>query len=332
VAPPDFAPAAFASASPRAIDEASPFFIVMNAGSGKKQGDETQALIERILGAAGRPFVFRLVDNARDLADVAKHAVADAKKAGGIVVGAGGDGTLCAVAQAVYGSGCPFAVLPRGTFNYFSRDHGIPAEPAQAIALLLHARAFPVQVGFVNAQMFLVNASLGLYPTLLEDREAYKQQFGRSRLIALWSAIATLLKPHTHLRLHIDHDGDRHDIRTSTLFVGNNRLQLEQVGIDEAPMLQQNQLVALAPHAVGRFRQLLLSLRGAFGALGDADDVTSLAFEQITVYPPSRRSRAIKVATDGEVQRLRTPLVFRVGEQPLYLLKPEPAVAEAHRA
>jgi diacylglycerol kinase family enzyme len=318
-----------ASASPRAVDKASPFFIVMNAGSGKKQGDETQALIKNMLGAAGRPFALRLVENARDLAEVAKRAVDDARKAGGVMVGAGGDGTLCAVAQAVYGSGCPFAVLPRGTFNYFSRDHGIPAEPAEAIALLLNARAFPVQVGFVNERMFLVNASLGLYPKLLEDREAYKQQFGRSRLVALWSALVTLLRPHRHLRLHIDHDGEQHDIRTSTLFVGNNRLQLEQIGMKEAPSLQQGKLVAIAPHAVGRLRQLALSLQGAAGALGDADDVNSLAFRQITVRSPSRR---VKLATDGEVHRLKTPLVFRVGDEPLYLLKYEPDIAEEHRA
>lgn len=316
-------------ASPRTVDPNAPFFIVMNAGSGKKQGDETKALIEEKLGAGNRRFEFRLVENADDLVDVAQRAVADAKKAGGIVVGAGGDGTLCAVAQAVYGSGCPFAVLPRGTFNYFSRDHGIPAEPAEAITLMLQARAFPVQVGFVNEQMFLVNASLGLYPKLLEDREDYKQQFGRSRLVALWSALVTLLRPHRHLRLHIDHDGEQHDVRTSTLFVGNNRLQLEQIGMKEAPLLQQGKLVAIAPRAVGRFRQLVLSLQGAAGALGDADDINSLAFRQITVRSPSRR---VKLATDGEVHRLKTPLVFRVGDEPLYLLKYEPDIAEEHRA
>ena len=130
-----------ADATPRTIDKNAPFFIVMNAGSGKKQGDETKALIEEALGAAKRWFEFRLVENADDLVGVAQRAVADAKTAGGIVVGAGGDGTLCAVAQAVYGSGCAFAVLPRGTFNYFSRDHGIPAEPAEAIALMLRARS-----------------------------------------------------------------------------------------------------------------------------------------------------------------------------------------------
>ena len=317
------------SASPRTLDRNAPFFIVMNAGSGKKQGDETRALIEEKLGTAGRRFEFRLVENVRDLVDVAQRAVADAKAVDGIVVGAGGDGTLCAVAQAVHGSGCAFAVLPRGTFNYFSRDHGVPAEPAEAVALMLRARAFPVQVGFVNEQMFLVNASLGLYPTLLEDREAYKQRFGRNRLVALWSALVTLLRPHRHLRLHIDHEGEQHEVRTSTLFVGNNRLQLEQIGMKEAASLQQGKLVAIAPRAVGRLRQLVLSLHGAAGALGDADDVNRLAFRQITVRSPSRR---VKIATDGEVHRLKTPLVFRVGDEPLYLLKYEPDVAEEHRA
>ena len=99
--------------------------------------------------------------------------------------------------------------------------------------------------------------------------------------------------------------------------------------MQEAPSLQQGRLVAIAPRAMGRLRQLVLSLHGAGGALGEADDVDSLVFRQITVRSPSRR---IKIAADGEVHRLKTPLVFRVGDEPLYLLKDEPAIAEAHRA
>ena len=38
---------------------------------------------------------------------------------------------------------------------------------------------WPVQVAAVNERIFLVNASVGLYPGLLEDREAYKARFGR---------------------------------------------------------------------------------------------------------------------------------------------------------
>ncbi|CAH2812489.1 MAG: hypothetical protein CBARDMAM_7095 [uncultured Caballeronia sp.] len=44
-----------------------------------------------------------------------------------------------AVAQAVLGSGCAFAVS-RGTFNYFSRDHGIPADLAEFIPVFCLTR------------------------------------------------------------------------------------------------------------------------------------------------------------------------------------------------
>ncbi|MGX7001580.1 diacylglycerol/lipid kinase family protein [Caballeronia sp. KNU42] len=317
---------------PRVIAADAAFIIVMNAGSGRKQSDETHAALKETLGAAGRQFDVRLVEQPSQLADITHQAVRDAKAQNAVVVGAGGDGTLCAVAQAVLGSGCAFGVLPRGTFNYFSRDHGIPADPAKSIALLLNARAFPVQVGFVNERMFLVNASLGLYPKLLEDREIYKRQFGRSRLIALWSAAVTLLRAHRYLHLHIEHDGTMLEVRTSTLFVGNNRLQLEQIGMPQAPQLERGLLAAIAPRIIGRLAQLGLTLRGAAGRMSEADNVISFAFKRITVTHPSKRHRPVKVATDGEINWITMPLEFRVAAEPLFLLKPEADVANANRS
>lgn len=197
-----------------ALSPDAPFFVVMNAGSGRKQVDETCAVLERELGAAGRRFELSVVDDPRQLAATAQQAAERARADHGVLVGAGGDGTLCTVAEAALTAGVPFAVLPRGTFNYFSRDHGIPADLEASTKLLLDARAYPVQVGYVNDRMFLVNASLGLYPKLLEDRETYKQQFGRSRLVAMWSALFTLLRRHRHLRLHIRHEGQTREVRS----------------------------------------------------------------------------------------------------------------------
>ena len=326
------APSAFTDAG-QSLAADAPFFIVMNAGSGRQQADATRAVLERELGAAQRRFELRVVDDPRTLAGVAREAASAACAQDGVLVGAGGDGTLCAVAHAAHDAGCPFAVLPRGTFNYFSRDHGIPADPDASTKLLLNARAWPVQVGFVNGRMFLVNASLGLYPRLLEDREIYKRQFGRSRLVALWSALFTMLKPHRHLRLHIDHDGSTTEIRSSTLFVGNNRLQMEQIGMpDEARALEQGLLVAIAPRPVGRLMHLWLSLHGAAGRLSDSDHVVSFTFERIMVMHPSKKRRRVRIATDGEIAKLPMPLEFRVSDKPLFLLKPEPAVAQANRS
>lgn len=94
-----------------------------------------------------RRFELRVVDDPRRLDSTARETAAAAGAQEGVLVGAGGDGTLCTVAHAALDAGCPFAVLPRGTFNYFSRDHGIPADLEHSTRLLLDARAWPAQVG-----------------------------------------------------------------------------------------------------------------------------------------------------------------------------------------
>jgi diacylglycerol kinase family enzyme len=317
-----------APAIPGPVDAAAPLFIVLNVGSGADDAFKTREIIEGVLTDAGREHHLRVVADATRVHDVARQAVDEARARGGVVVAAGGDGTINAVAQAALGSGCPIGVLPQGTFNYFSRTHRIPADTADATRLLLTARAHPVQVGLVNDRVFLVNASLGMYPALLEDREAFKKKFGRHRLVALVAGFITVLRHHRQLRLLIEQRGWTRKMRTPTLFVGNNPLQLEQIGISEAPLLEQGQLAAVTLRPVGTLTMLWLAVRGAFGQLGEAESVTSFAFRRIVVRPATPyRARRVKVATDGEIAWLRAPIEFRVAPEALLLLKPDPEAA-----
>jgi len=308
---------------PSAGETLPPLLIVFNAGSGHGDKAAIRATIEAVLTAAGRTYEMIVVDDPRQLSAIARRTVDAARARGGVVVAAGGDGTISAVAQAALASGCPFGVLPQGTFNYFSRTHGIPSDTAAATRLLLTARAHPVQVGLVNDRVFLVNASLGLYPQLLEDREAWKRRFGRSRLVAFGAGLVTLLRVHRRLRLHFEHRGLAHDVRTPTLFVGNNRLQMEQIGTAQA--FEQGCLAAIMLRPVGTFGMLWLLLRGAMARLGEADNIVSFGFDSLTVRPSRfRLAPRMKVAIDGEVIWLDAPLTFRISPQPLVLLKPEP--------
>lgn len=303
----------------------SPLYIVLNPGSGRDDVQTTRAIISAVLSAAGRAHELLLIEHGASVPQVAARAVQMARTRGGAVVAAGGDGTISAVAQAVLPTGLPFGVLPQGTFNYFSRTHGIPVDTEQATRALLRAQLQPVQVGQVNDQVFLVNASLGLYPQLLQDREAYKRRYGRSRLVAAWAALITLFQAHRPLRLHIECEGAVRDVRTPTLFVANNALQLEQIGVAEADLLAQGQLVALMLKPVGTLAMLRLMLRGAFRLLGEADDVVRFGFERLRVQPAAPRQKArVKVALDGEIHWLRAPLAFGVSPQPLWLLAPAP--------
>ncbi|MEC4717785.1 diacylglycerol kinase family protein [Noviherbaspirillum sp. CPCC 100848] len=305
-----------------AVNAITGYHIILNARSGNRDVDGKCAVIRDVLGSAGSRYRLHIVKDARKLRETAIRVVNEARQDGGAVVIAGGDGSINTVAQAVLGSGCVFGVLPQGTFNYFGRTHGIPEDLAEAARALLRAEVRPVQVGLLNNRIFLVNASLGLYPKLLEDREFYKRQLGRSRLVALWSALVTLWRSHRILRVRMDGEDGGRDLVTQTVFVGNNALQLEQVGIPLASQLDNGRLAVVTLKPVGPMAMLGLMLRGAFGKLDAADSVVSFAARELTVKPKFVLSAWTKVATDGEIFWLRAPLRFKVASEPLLLLKP----------
>lgn len=296
-----------------------PLFIVLNTGSGRGDAQVLQDTIRRILDEAGRRYTLMPVDDPSRLTETAQSAVKRAQDEQGVVIAAGGDGTLNAVAGTVLGQGVPFGILPQGTFNYFGRRYGISQDTEVALRGFLQGHLQPVQVGHLNGRLFLVNASLGLYPTLLEDREAYKQRFGRSRLVALWSGIVTLLRAPRQLRLQLEYEGRARDLRSPTLVVGNNKLQLEHIGI-ESQELDRGRLVAMAARPVGTLALYGLLVRGLFSRLGDAEHVISFAFDRLTVHIRGR-SR-VKVAMDGEISWMNTPLEFKVASEKLPLVVP----------
>ena len=193
------------------------------------------------------------------------------------------------------------------------------------MALLLQSVPQPVQVGYANDQLFLVNASVGLYPEMFEDREAWKRRFGRHRLVAIMSSIGTILTKHRRLKLRIELDGQSRDVSTPTLFVGNNRLQLERVGLpQQADAVDHDRLAAVMAQETSTWSLLWLLLRGAMGTLGDMDTVQSFSFQRMRVEQRRhlRKKRQIKLAYDGEVRLVDHPIEFRVAALPLYLIKP----------
>lgn len=309
-----------------------PLFIVMNAASGRLDVAERRDAVLSVLRASGREHALLEAPEPAALAATAREALRRAIERDGAVVAAGGDGTINAVVQQVIGSGRPLGLLPQGTFNYFARAHGVPTDPADAAGALLRARPVPIRVGRVGDRVFLVNASVGLYPDLLEDREAWKRRFGRSRFVALLSGLATLARGVRPMRLALTVGGATRGVRTSTLFVGNNAIQLERLGLPVDASIGDGRLAAIVVPPYGALRLLGLALRGALGELGDAASLQRLDVERLVVRPSRLRPRLrMRVATDGEILRMPVPLRVEVHPQPLHLLVPAPQDAVERR-
>ena len=294
---------------------------------------------------AGHRLVWHVPDHGRHTPAVAEDAAKAARAEQGLLLAIGGDGTINAAAQACLRHGVPMGVVCQGTFNYFSRQHGIAADLGEAIEQFTQALAQglvrPVRPGVVNGQAFLVNASLGLYPRLLADREVATRHFGRHQLVAMVAGLLSLLRVQRgqmlRLRERDDHGHERQRMTmASTLFVGTNALQLQRVGLQDAQQTEQQAdgtlLVAtLAPrHA---WSMLVLMWQAARGRLARHEAVDSFSCTALTVEAAGwRLTQRVRVAFDGERTWMTLPLRFALAERPLWLVAPPAHVGQVAQA
>ncbi|PJI98807.1 diacylglycerol kinase family enzyme [Acidovorax sp. 69] len=295
--------------------------------------DLLRAKLEGVPALQTHDVVWHVPDRRGDIVPLAEAAAQAAHADGGLVVAAGGDGTINAVAAAALRAGVPVGVVPMGTFNYFSREHGLALDPETAVQDLLQALhagdVRPVQVGFVNRRMFVVNASVGLYPKLLADREMASRRFGRSRWVAVASAVWSLFRPASSrrwrvvMKTHQGAEARQEEHLVTTLFVGNNPLQLDRMGLPQAQMVADGgQLAVVMLKPQGRWAIARTVWNAATGQLGKDNAVVSMACSELSVAPASWRPPQVKVAFDGEREWMSPPLHFRLSARPLWLVAP----------
>ena len=302
-------------------EAAAELFIVLNPGSGHGEKEEVRHAIEQELAGANRRY--RFIDvRPGGILPACQEAARLAKAERGIVVAAGGDGTINCAAQAAFTQDVPLAVIAQGTFNLFARELGLSLDAAEATRMLLAARPEPVQVGWVNQRLFLVNASVGLYPKLLSDREEVKHKLGRRQWIAMLAALKSLLEWQRQLVLDVELDGQLKQIRTASVFVCNNRLQLQRIGIADEIVAQvgEGRLAGVTVRSIHLWAKLRMVAYAVLGRLGEERGVDSFTLRTLSVG--SRRVRRMSVATDGEVQRMQLPLRFTVAPRPLHVMLP----------
>lgn len=151
-------------------------------------------------------------------ADV-RSAIDEALSEGRVVVAAGGDGTVNAVAQHLVGRGT-LGVLPAGTLNHFARDVGIQDMDA-ALRALAAGKTTTVDVGRAGGRIFVNNAGMGLYPEVVKEREEREDRVGR--WLAAPGAAGRVLRRARPLVGTIIADGDARALAAWMVFFGNNR-------------------------------------------------------------------------------------------------------------
>lgn len=269
-----------------------PYFIMNpKSGGGKVEKFDLKRKAED-LGAE----VFLLLGGPTDVAEVAREAVARGADLLGV---AGGDGTQALVAGIAAERGLPFVVVSAGTRNHFALDLGLDREdPSTCLAALSDGVELRVDLGMINGQVFVNNASFGAYAEVVES-PAYRDD----KLNTTLNLLPDLLQGHRGARLSARADGAE-IMGPQALLVANNPYGSGDIaGLGRRTRLDRG-ILGVVGVKVHSARQAVGLLRGTHGA-----GLKVLITKQIEITADAPK---IPVGVDGEAVMMSTPVTCMV--------------------
>ncbi|HAW91636.1 MULTISPECIES: lipid kinase [unclassified Arsukibacterium] len=274
--------------------------LIVNPKSRNGQAEELEAVIQ-LLRASGFDIQVYLSENEAQMdAQIANYQHDD-----GIVIIAGGDGTISSALQAIYTHQRTLAILPLGTANDLARSLGVPQDLAGAAQVIINAKRERINLAKVNDKLFINVAHIGLGVDVTHElTPETKKYFG---VFAYLGAFFSAIKRNRSFKINLKADDWNYSVRAIHLAVGNGRFYGGGNIVDNASTLLDGQLslFCIKPQ---RWWQLLLlgpSLRN--GDLRTAERVICKTARKISI----NTTKPIELNADGEY-KTKTPAEFAV--------------------
>ena len=292
--------------------------VIINATSGFQDKEEIFRRLQDLFTASGVDARISIAQTGKQVGELAKSA---AGGSGQVIVAGGGDGTISTVASAIIecGSAKALGVVPLGTLNHFAQDLHIPLAVEDAARAIIAGHQTRIDVAEVNGHIFLNNSSLGLYPTIVREREK-QQRLGFGKWPAFVWAALTVLRRYPFLDVRLIVAGARLNCRTPFVFIGNNEYAMEGFKVGRRERLDGGKLSLYITNRMGRLGLIRLALRALFGRLRNEKDFMAMSTDEVRIE--TRRKR-LRVAFDGEIDILETPLHYRARPGLLPVIVPE---------
>lgn len=239
-----------------------------------------------------------------------------------LVIAAGGDGTVGAVADRLADSETILAVVPLGTSNDFARSLGIPIDVEEAVDLLSVGKVSTVDLGRVQPRdaepmHFVHAATAGLNVSFakLATRPSLRRRLGRFTYAV---AAALAVRQRTTFSCHLSFDGQHQRLDLTHLSVINAPVFGGALGMRVAGSSPDDRLLeVLALEKLPLYRELLAIAYLLLGVRGRLEGFHWFAVGELQVHT----EEPLEVALDGEV-RGRLPADFKVAGEALRVVTP----------
>jgi YegS/Rv2252/BmrU family lipid kinase len=238
-----------------------------------------------------------------------------------VIVAAGGDGTITALANAIVETDKVLAVLPLGTVNALAKDLTIPLDLDAAIDVLAAGTEQRIDVGEVAGRVFLHKVVIGFIPALAAGREHIR---GREQIMAKLGFLRYFFRRLARAKRFAvaitPADGVTRTERVQALAVASNAYDEGFGQFFHRHRLDRGELTlyVLKHFTFGDFVRLTSGM-----LMGRWRDDAALTIESIQGVTINSKKNAVKVMFDGEVETMPMPLTFRIRPKALRIIAPE---------
>lgn len=191
--------------------------VVANPRAGRGRAGRLAEPVRRALADAGMDALVLAGGSGPESTELAAGAVRDGAEA---VVAVGGDGLVHCVVQALAGTGVPLGIVPAGGGNDLAGALGLPADPAEAVAVIARGRTRAIDLGRTDAGRWWAGVlNAGFDSAVVARAERLRRPSGHLRYdIATWLELARL-RPYP-MRITVDGETIERDV--TLVAVGNS--------------------------------------------------------------------------------------------------------------
>ena len=227
------------------------------------------------------------------------------KREDGVIIVAGGDGTISAALESVHKTQQALAILPMGTANDLARSLGVPQDIVPAAQVIANNKRERINLAKVNDHYFVNVAHIGLGVEVTHELTSdMKKYFG---VFAYLGAFISVIKRNKSFRVNIKADGCEESLRAIHLAVGNGRFYGGGNIVDEDSTLLDGQLNLFCLKPQRWWQLLLLGFNLRNGNLRVAERVVCKKAQKVSIKTSKRK----QIHADGE-HKTDTPADFVV--------------------
>ena len=272
--------------------------LIFNPVAGQRNAEQDLSLIRQFL----EPHLSLKIHQTTPEVNAEQLVKAAVSQGADLVIAAGGDGTVSAVAGTLIGTGIPLGIIPRGTANAFAVTLGIsrflPIRSACQIILAGHFQT--IDAARCNGFPMILLAGIGYEARVIEhaDRELKNQWGSLAYLMSGWHSI----DKQQQFEIEIESEGNQYQFSAGAITIANAAPPTSVMAQGAGQVLYNDGLLDVTIATAENKLHAVATLLKLFGAA-----ITKTELNQENVV--HARTRQLKVTTnppqkvvvDGEI-------------------------------